>query len=150
MTAYSVCPPRRGVALLVVVFLMAVSAALTLAANDQVLSDLAAVITVTERDRTIVAAEAELWRTLRGLDARLMRNAPVGRVLASRSMTGDIALTSSVEKADTTNVWIVATATIRTGGNLARHRIGMSVRIPTDSADSMLVPLRDRAWADLF
>ena len=150
MIAISVRRSRRGVALLIVIFLMAVSAALMLSATDAALSDVSAVTSVTDRDRTIVAAEAELWRTLATLDARVLRSAPRGRISALRSTEGALTLTRSVEKADTTNVWIVATATISSGSRLAKHRLGMSVLLPNDPADSVLVPIRDRAWVELF
>ena len=137
-------------ALLIVLFVMALAAALMLATNDRVMSDLGAVSRITDRDRTIVAAEAEVWRTLAALDARVVRTAPVGRVLSQRTVVGDMVLTRTVEKTDTTNVWIVGTATVRTGAALARHRVGMSLVLPSDLADSVLVPIPHRAWTDLF
>ena len=146
-------PPRksrRGVALLIVIFLMAVSASLMLSATDAALSDVSAVTSVTDRDRTTAAAELELWQTLATLDARVMRSAPRGRISAMRRTEGALTLTRSVEKTDTTNVWIVATATMRSGSRFAKHRVGMSVLIPDDPADSVLVPIPDRAWVELF
>jgi hypothetical protein len=130
--------------------LMAVGTALMFAAIDGVLSDGSLSTTETLRQRVLVGAESEAWTTFRGLSASVLRAAPVGRVSATTRTVGDMELIASVDKVDTSFVWIVAVATIRRSTSVARHRVGLSAIIPADSADLTLRPVPERAWAELF
>ncbi len=141
---------RRGFALLIVMVLMAVGSALMVAAmNGSLAEDETARIGTMQR-RALVGAESELWTTLTTLGAPALRVAPLGSSSSTSRSLGDMTLTVAVEKVDTSNVWIVATATIRRSGIIARHRVGMSLLIPHDTADLALHPVPQRAWAELF
>ncbi|HEY8310401.1 MAG TPA: hypothetical protein VIG47_07590, partial [Gemmatimonadaceae bacterium] len=80
----------------------------------------------------------------------LLRPAPLGRVSSTSRRSGDLSLITTVDKVDTSNVWIVVSATIQQSGTVARHRLGISVQIPQDPTDPMLHPVPERAWAELF
>lgn len=142
---------RPGFALLLVVLLLGASAALLLSAIESNLAEGNTVLLDDMRRRTIMATESEVWKTFSSQSIEALRAAPLGTVMVTRRVEGDITLISMTDKVDTTDVWIVATATIRAPtGVLARHRIGLSAIIPRDSADSALHPVSQRAWAELF
>ncbi|MDQ2891117.1 MAG: hypothetical protein M3R65_11295 [Gemmatimonadota bacterium] len=141
---------RRGVALLFVVIFVGVAAATVLAATDASLSERETTRLNAMRRRTLVASESEAWTSLITADVRSIRAAPVGSVVLGRRNAGDVALITTIDKVDTSYAWIVATATIRSGGSIARHRIGITVLIPRDSLDAVLHPVPQRAWAELF
>jgi hypothetical protein len=105
----------------------------------------------TMRRRALVAAETGAWTALGVTGAAPLRNAPLGPVSSSSQTVGDMTLTATVDKVDTTVVWIVSTATVRRAGRVvARHRVGISALIPLDTADALLHRLPERAWAELF
>lgn len=143
-------PTRSGVALLLVIALMGVAAALVIAATDTVESESRTAMGEADRHLATVAAETEIWTTLHGLDARAVRTFPIGTRSANTRTTAALTLITSVDRVDTSTVWIVATATLRNRANFARHGIGMTVLIPHDPADSVLRPAPDRAWVELF
>lgn len=141
---------RRGFALIVVVVLMGMGTALMFSAMNGALAedDIAQIGTI--RRRALVAAEAALWTTLGDQAAPMLRIAPLGQVSRSSRRVGDVTLITTVEKVDTSSVWIVASATIQRAGSVARHRIGISVLIPHDTSDLALHLVPERAWAELF
>jgi hypothetical protein len=142
---------RRGFALIIVLLLMAVGTALMFSAMDGSLAESETARSGTLRRRVLVAAESELWTTLRAVSVPALRLAPLGPVTGTTAVADDITLIAMVEKVDTTVVWIVATATIRRAGVVvARHRVGMSALIPRDASDSTLHLVPERAWAELF
>jgi hypothetical protein len=142
---------RRGFALIMVMLLMAVGTALMFSAMDGSLAESETAHSGTLRRRALVAAESELWTTLRAASVPALRIAPLGSVTSTTAIADDITLIATVEKVDTTVVWIVATATIRRAGvAVARHRVGMSALISRDAADITLHLVPDRAWAELF
>ncbi len=138
---------RRGFALLLVMVLMAVGSALMLSAMSASLAEGETARIGTMKRRVLVGAEAEAWGAVSGLNAATVRAAPLGQVSTASRAIGDMTLIVTVEKVDTSNVWIVASATIRRSGLVARHRIGMSLLIPRDSADLALHLVPERAWA---
>ncbi len=142
---------REGFALLLVVVLLGLACALALSALDSNIAEANAVHLDHMRRRTTMAAESEVWNTILSQNADDIRRAPLGTASVTRRMEGDITLISTIDKVDTTNVWIVATAAILTSSSvMARHRVGLSARIPRDSADSVLHVLPERAWVELF
>lgn len=104
----------------------------------------------TMKRRVLVGAEAEAWTAASGLGAATLRSSPLGQVSATSRTVGDMTLIVTVEKVDTSNVWIVASAAIRRPGIVARHRVGISLLIPRDTVDLVLRPVPERAWAELF
>lgn len=141
---------RRGFALLIVMVLMAVGSAMMVAAMTESLAEDETARIGTMRRRALVGAESEAWTTLNGLGAPALRDAPLGQVSTGSRTVSDLVLTVTVEKVNTSDVWIVATATVRRAGNVARHRVGISAVIPGDTADLRLHPIPERAWAELF
>jgi len=142
---------RRGFTLIVVMLLMAVGTVLMFSAIDGSLAESETARTGTLRRRVLVASESELWTTLRAASVPALRTAPLGPVTATTTLADGVTLIATVDKVDTTVVWIVATATIhRAGVAVARHRVGMSALIPRDVADIALHPVPERAWAELF
>ena len=91
-----------------------------------------------------------LFATFRGLSAGTLRAAPIGRISVASRTLGDLTLIATVDKVDNSNVWIVATATIQWSAAVARHRVGLSVIIPGNTADLVLRLVPERAWAELF
>jgi Tfp pilus assembly protein PilX len=143
-------PNRHGFALLIVMVLMAVGSALMVAViNDSIAEDQTARMGTMQR-RALVAAESGVWTALGNLVAPAMRAAPLGLVATTTLRTGDMTLIVTVEKVDTSNVWVVASATIQRSGIVARHRVGLSALIPRDTTDLALRPVPERAWAELF
>jgi hypothetical protein len=104
----------------------------------------------TLKRRAFVGAESEVWVTYGGLGASALRSSPIGPVSATTRTIDDMTLIATVDRVDTSIVWIVATATIHRSGTVARHRVGMSALIPRDTADMALHLLPERAWAELF
>jgi len=141
---------RRGFALIIVMLLMAVGTALMVAAMDGSLAEAETASTETLQRRALVGAESEAWATFRSLDAAVLRHAPNGPVSVTSRIVGDMKLIATVDKVDTSVVWVVATAAIQRPAIVARHRIGLSVLIPDDAADLTLRLVPDRAWAELF
>lgn len=142
---------RRGFTLIMVLLLMAVGTALIFSAMDGSLAESETARSGTLRRRVVVASESELWTMLRTASVPTLRLAPLGPVTATTTLADGVTLIATVDKVDTTVVWIVATATIhRAGVAVARHRVGMSALIPRDAADITLHPVPERAWAELF
>ena len=141
---------RNGFALLTVLVLMAIGTALIFGAMNGALSEDELASAGTARRRALVAAETELWSAAASQSVSLLRPAPLGRVSSTTRRSGDMSLITTVDKVDTSNVWIVVSATIEQSVTVARHRLGISVQIPQDSTDLALHPVPERAWAELF
>ncbi len=141
---------RGGFALVIVVLLMAIGSALMIVALNGSLANAASAEGETLQRRALVAAETEAWTTLNALRSPVLRSAPVGRLSETNRTIGDLTLIATVDKVDNSNVWIVATATIRWSAAVARHRVGLSAFIPGDSADLLLRLVPERGWAELF
>jgi Tfp pilus assembly protein PilX len=141
---------QSGFALLIVLVLMAVGTALIFSAMNGALLEDEIARTGTARRRALVAAEAELWTAATTQSAAPMRIASPGRVSSTSQRIGELSLITTVDKVDTSNVWIVVSATIQQPGTVARHRLGISVQIPRDTGDLTLHPVPERAWAELF
>ena len=129
---------------------MAVGIALTFAAMNDSLFDVEAAGAGTLRRRVLVGAESAAWTALANSSAAALRAAPLGQVSAFTSTDGEMRLITTVDKTDNSNVWIVATATIQRSATVARHRIGLSALIPSDTTDLTLHLISERAWAELF
>lgn len=142
---------RSGFALVVVLVLMAVGSALTIATISSSFAEDETARLGTLQRRALVAAESALWRTAGSLSVPAMRLAPPGPTTVSDLTSGDTRLTVTADKVDTSNVWLVVVATIRgSSGTIARHRLGMSLQIPRDTTALRLYPVPERAWAELF
>ncbi|MEO7104697.1 MAG: hypothetical protein ABI311_14940 [Gemmatimonadaceae bacterium] len=141
---------RRGFALVIVVLLMAIGSALMIVALNASLANTDSAQGETMQKRALVAAETEAWTTLHGLRSSALRSAPQGRFSETNRTFGDLTLIATVDKVDNSNVWIVATATIRWSAAVARHRLGLSAFIPSDTADLLLRLVPERGWAELF
>lgn len=141
---------RRGFALVVVLLLMFLGCALIIGALTGSMWDAEAVHAETLQRQALVTAEAEAWNTLVSVDLPALRRLPLGPAVATNRLAGNIRLNATVEKVDTSIVWIVTTATIRQGGLVARHRIGVTALIPHDTTDLLLRPVPQRAWVELF
>lgn len=141
---------RRGFALIIVILLMALGSALMIGAMNGSLAESETARIGTVQRRALVGAESAAWTIFGDLDAPALRHAPLGSVSATSRTVGDMTLIITADKVDTSIVWIVATATIRRSGIAARHRVGISALIPHDTADLMLRPVPERAWAELF
>ena len=142
---------RPGFALVVVLVLMAVGSALTIATISSSLAEDETARLGTLQRRALVAAESALWRSAGILSASAMRLAPPGPTTVSDLAAGDTRLTVTADKVDTSNVWLVVVATIHgSSGTIARHRLGMSLQIPRDTTVLRLYPVPERAWAELF
>ncbi|MEO7217951.1 MAG: hypothetical protein ABI026_07135 [Gemmatimonadaceae bacterium] len=141
---------RRGFALVTVLLLMAVGTALTFAAISDALVDTDAAAIGTLQRRVLVGAESAAWGALGAASAAALRTAPVGQVSVLTSNDGEMTLITTVDKTDNSNVWIVATATIQRSAIVARHRVGLSAVIPSDTTDLTLHLVPERAWAELF
>lgn len=100
--------------------------------------------------QVLVGAESEAWNALANVDVPALRHLPVGAVGTSSGVAGNMMLNATVQKVDTSIVWIVATATIHGGNLVARHRIGITALIPRDTTDLSLHPVPGRAWVELF
>jgi hypothetical protein len=141
---------RSGFALIMVLLLMAVGTALMFAAMNGSVAGAETADTGTLQRQALVGAESEAWTTFRGMSATAMRLAPLGRVSETNRISDEMTLIATVDKVDNSNVWIVATATIQRSAIVARHRIGLSVLIPGDTADLTLRLVPERGWAELF
>ncbi|HEY5088047.1 MAG TPA: hypothetical protein VII66_11880 [Gemmatimonadaceae bacterium] len=141
---------RRGFALIVVLLLMAVGSALMMGTMNDSVAEAETARIGTVRRRALVGAESQALTTLAALAPPALRRASLGTVTATTRVTGDMTLIATVEKVDTCVVWIVATATIRRPGIIARHRVGISALIPHDTTDLLLHPVPERGWAELF
>jgi hypothetical protein len=142
---------QRGFALLIVMVLMAVGSALMVATINGSLAEGETAHIGTLQRRALVGAESAMWETVTDLAAPILRVAPLGPVSVSDQDVDDMHLTVTVDRVDTSNVWVVAIATIRgPSGMVARHRVGMSVIIPRDTSDLLLHPVEERSWAELF
>lgn len=141
---------RSGFALIIVLLLMTVGTALMFVAMNGSLTGAETAGTETLQRRALVGAESEAWAIFRGLNAAVLRRAPIGPVATTTRTVGDMTLIATVDKVDTSIVWIVATAAIQRPAIVARHRIGLSALVPVDTADLTLHLVPDRAWAELF
>ena len=141
---------RRGFALITVMFLMAAGSALMLVTVNASIADSETARTSTIRRRALGASESGAWTTLYALDAAALRGAPIGTRIVSATTDVNTSVTTTVEKVDTTIVWIVSTATIHQAGTVGQHRVGLSVLIPRDTMDQVLHTVPERAWAELF
>ncbi len=146
----TVRPDRRGFALVVVLLMMILGSALMFGAINGSLSETESASAGTIRRQVLVGAESEAWNALASADVRTLRHLPLGPVGAASRSDGNIVLNATVEKVDTSIVWIVATATIHGGSLVARHRIGITALIPHDTTDLSLHPVPERAWVELF
>ena len=141
---------RGGFALLTVLLLMAVGTALAVGlVNGSVASREQSRLETFQR-RALVGAESELWSTVSVLVPAVLRAQPVGTVSATVRTVGEMTLIVTVDKVDTAVVWTVATAIIRRSGMVARHRLGMTSLISSDSTDPAVHPVPERAWVELF
>jgi hypothetical protein len=148
--AVGAAPDRRGFVLILVLLMMILGSALMVGAINGSLSETeTASVGVTQR-QLLVGAESEAWNALARADVAALRRLPLGLVGATSRIDGNVMLNATVEKVDTSIVWIVATATIHGGGSVARHRIGITALIPCDTADLSLHPVPERAWVELF
>ena len=141
---------RRGFALLTVMLLMAIATALVTAAMNSSLAESDVSQAGTLQRRVFVGAEAELWYTVTHLSPGVLRLRPLGTVSATSRTVGDMTLIVTVDKVDTSVVWTVATAIVRRSGTVARHRLGMTSLIPSDSTDLAIHPVSERSWVELF
>lgn len=141
---------RRGFALLTVMLLMAAGSALMLVTVNASIAESETARTSTLRRRALGASESGAWTTLAALTTASLRVAPVGTRMVSITTDGNTSVTTTVEKVDTTIVWIVSTATIHQPGIVGQHRVGLSVLIPRDTLDRALHLVPERAWAELF
>lgn len=129
---------------------MAIGIALIFAAMNDSLFDAEAAGADTLRRRVLVGAESAAWNALSSSNAAVLRAAAAGRVSVATATDGEMTLITTVDKTDNSNVWIVATATIQRSATVARHRIGLSALIPSDTTDLTLHLIPERAWAELF
>jgi hypothetical protein len=143
-------PDRRGFALILVLLMMILGSALMVGAINASLSDTETASVGTMQRQLLVGAESAAWDALVTADVPALRHLPLGLVGAASRIDGNVTLNATVEKVDTSIVWIVATATIHGGGSVARHRIGITALIPHDTADLSLRPVPERAWVELF
>ena len=143
-------PSRRGFALVVVLLMMMLGGALMFGTMSGSLSETEAATVGTMQRQVLVGAESEAWNALASADAATLRHLPLGLAGAVSRVDGNMLLNATVEKVDTSIVWIVATATIHGGNLVARHRIGITALIPRDTADLSLHPVPERAWVELF
>jgi hypothetical protein len=143
-------PDRRGFALILVLLMMILGSALMVGAINASLSETETASVGTMQRQVLVGAESAAWDALATADVPAIRHLPLGLVGAVSRVDGDVMLNATVEKVDTSIVWIVATATIHGGVLVARHRIGISALIPHDTADLSLHPAPERAWVELF
>jgi hypothetical protein len=144
-------PDRRGFVLIIVLLLMAVGGALMLDAIDGSLAERGMVQSGTAQRRALVGAETTAWTALEQSIVPALRGAPLGRFSSVTRVVGDMTLTATLDRVDTSVVWIVAVATVRRSNVVvARHRVGISALIPRDTLDMVLHPVPERAWAELF
>ena len=141
---------RPGFALVTVMLLMAAGSALMLVTVNASIAESETARTSTLRRRALASSESGAWIMLAALNAAMLRGAPIGTRIVSATTDGNTSVTTTVEKVDTTIVWIVSTATIRQGSTVGRHRVGLSAVIPRDTMDLTLHPMPERAWAELF
>ena len=146
----TVRPDRRGFALVIVLLLMILGSALMFGAINGSLTETETARAGTIQRQVLVGAESEAWNALAAADVRALRYLPLGPVGATSRSDGNIVLNATVEKVDTSIVWIVATATIHGASLAARHRIGITALIPHDTTDFALHPVPERAWVELF
>ena len=146
----TVSPDRRGFALVIVLLLMILGSALMFGAIDGSLAETETARAGVIQRQVLVGAESEAWNALAAADVRTLRHLPLGPVGATSRSDGNIVLNATVEKVDTSIVWIVATATIHGGSLAARHRVGITALIPHDTTDFALHPVPERAWVELF
>ena len=143
-------PDRRGFALLIVLLMMILGSALMFGAINSSLGETETANAGALQRQVLVGAESEAWNAMANADVATLRALPIGRVGAVSHVDGNIVLNATVEKVDTSIVWIVATATIRGGSLVAHHRIGITALIPHDTTDLILHPVQERAWVELF
>jgi hypothetical protein len=141
---------RRGFVLIVVLLLMTLGSALMIGAMNGSLVETEIVRVGTMQRQALVDAESEAWNAMISVDVAALRRSPLGPASVTSHAAGNIVLNATVEKVDTSIVWIVATATIHGGNLVARHRIGITALIPHDTTDLSLHPVPERAWVELF
>jgi len=141
---------RPGFALVIVLLMMILGSALMFGAMNGSLSETGVATAGTMQRQVLVGAESEAWNALANADVPTLRHLPLGLARAISRADGNIVLNATVEKVDTSIVWIVATATIHEGNLVARHRIGITALIPHDTTDLSLHPVPERAWVELF
>jgi hypothetical protein len=146
----TVRPDRRGFALVIVLLMMILGSALMFGAINGALTDTETARAGTIQRQVMVGAESEAWNALTTTNVATLRHLPLGPVGVTSSVNGNIVLNATVEKVDTSIVWIVATATVHGGSLVARHRIGITALIPHDTTDLSLHPVPKRAWVELF
>lgn len=140
---------RKGFALLLALLVLVLGAALMMAALFA--SQAAAAAATSDALRRIAENAAESAVVRAGeTDASILRAQPIGIPLVTRSRDGETATTVCVDRVDTSLVWVAAVASVTRGTASAQHRIGMSFRVPLDSAARQLVPVSRRAWVELF
>lgn len=141
---------RRGFVLIIVVLLTALGGILVMGLLNGSAGDAALARLETMQRRVLSGAESAAWGAFTGADASALRHRPPGPVSVVTRVMGDMTLIASVDKADTSVIWIVATATIQRGRRIARHRIGITALIPHDTTDLTLHLVPERAWVELF
>ena len=124
--------------------------ALTAAIAFRVAEDAQVARAETLRQRAFVGAESALWAAAAIADVRTLRTAPIGAVATVGATLTDLTTTTIITKVDSTILWIVAIADVTRGRETAHHRLGMSLRMASDTADLTLYPIPTRAWTELF
>jgi hypothetical protein len=143
-------PDRRGFALVIVLLMMILGSALMFGAMNDSLVETETARAGAMRRQALVGAETAAWDALAHVDLPTLRHLPLGPAGSTSRVDGNLMLNATVEKVDTSVVWIVATATIHGGSLVARHRIGITALIPRDTTDLSLHPVPERAWVELF
>lgn len=141
---------RSGFVLLIVMIAMVLASALMIGALYRAATEADVARTGTMRRRALSLAESAAWSAMLGASAPTIRAAPTGLINSSSTTVGDATTSVTVEKVDTSNVWIVAVATVRQRATWARHRVGVSAFIPSDTSVVVIRPIPDRAWVELF
>ena len=141
---------RQGFALFVTLAALLLAAAVMLAAVLRSNTDVHAARLATLRARAFVAAESALWTTSAATTAPSVRAMPIGGRARVQTDSADLSTLVTIVRVDTSMAWIVSAATVRRGNDIAYHRLGLSIRVSSDSTDHVAHELSDRGWAELF
>jgi hypothetical protein len=129
---------------------LSLGGALMLAAALRSDADLRAARLGTLRQRAFTTAESALWNAATATTAPVIRALPIGGFTRMQVDSAEFSTSVTLVRVDSSFAWIVSAATVKRGNDIAQHRLGMSLRISTDSTDHVAHEIPDRGWTELF
>lgn len=106
----------------------------------------------TLQQHAFFSAERTLNAALLNLNLAALDAQPLYHSLVTYDSSNGISSQVIATKTDTSSYWLVSRSTISRGVHSASHRLGFSVNLTRNGADSSqrLIPIQQHAWIDLY